>query len=86
MMSLANFKTMDPFILLSAVNMQLRDEYSSLDELCATNDIDKNELTEKLKTAGFEYNSEQNQVRWDLKYFFILQLNRCSQFYNDKLR
>ncbi|MCI7025610.1 MAG: DUF4250 domain-containing protein, partial [Succinatimonas sp.] len=22
--------------------MQLRDEYSSLDELCATNDIDKN--------------------------------------------
>ena len=40
MMSLANFKNMDPFILLSAVNMQLRDEYSSLDELCATNDID----------------------------------------------
>ena len=57
MMSLANFKNMDPFILLSAVNMQLRDEYSSLDELCATNDIDKNKLTEKLKVAGFEYNS-----------------------------
>ena len=35
----------------------------SLDELCATNDIDKNELTEKLKVAGFEYNSEQNQFR-----------------------
>ena len=63
MMSLANFKNMDPFILLSAVNMQLLDEYSSLDELCATNDIDKNKLTEKLKVAGFEYNSEQNQFR-----------------------
>lgn len=63
MMSLANFKTMDPFILLSAVNMQLRDEYSSLDELCSTNDIDKNELIEKLKTAGFEYNASQNQFR-----------------------
>lgn len=63
MMSLANFKTMDPFILLSAVNMQLRDEYSSLDELCSTNDIDKNDLIEKLKTAGFEYNASQNQFR-----------------------
>lgn len=63
MMSLANFKTMDPFILLSAVNMQLRDEYSSLDELCSTNDIDKNELIEKLKAAGFEYNASQNQFR-----------------------
>lgn len=63
MMSLANFKTMDPFILLSAVNMQLRDEYTSLDELCSTNDIDKNELLEKLKVAGFEYNASQNQFR-----------------------
>ncbi len=63
MMSLANFKTMDPFILLSAVNMQLRDEYSSLDELCSTNDIDKNELIEKLKAAGFEYNASQNQFK-----------------------
>ena len=51
MMSLANFKNMDPFILLSAVNMQLRDEYSSLDELCATNDLDKNELTDELKLS-----------------------------------
>lgn len=63
MMSLANFKTMDPFILLSAVNMQLRDEYSSLDELCSTNDIDKNELIEKLKAASFEYNASQNQFK-----------------------
>lgn len=63
MISLANFKNMDPFILLSTVNMQLRDEFSNLDELCTTNDIDKNELTEKLKDAGFEYIKEQNQFR-----------------------
>lgn len=63
MISLANFKNMDPFILLSTVNMQLRDEFSNLDELCTTNDIDKNELTEKLKAAGFEYIKEQNQFR-----------------------
>lgn len=62
-MSLEKFKTMDPFILLSAVNMQLRDEYSSLDELCRTHDIDKDELIEKLKAAGFEYVQELNQFK-----------------------
>ena len=43
MMSLERFKTMDPFILLSAVNMQLRDEYSSLEDLCKAHDIDEKE-------------------------------------------
>lgn len=63
MMSLDNYKTMDPFILLSAVNMQLRDEYSSLDDLCKAHDIDKDILVERLKSAGFEYIPEQNQFR-----------------------
>lgn len=63
MMSLEKFATMDPFILLSAVNMQLRDEYSSLEELCKVHDISKNELVEKLKAAGFEYVKEINQFK-----------------------
>ena len=62
-MSLDNYKTMDPFILLSAVNMQLRDEYSSLDDLWKAHDIDKDILVERLKSAGFEYVPEQNQFR-----------------------
>lgn len=51
----------DPFMLMSAVNMHLRDTYVSLDELCADNDIDRKELEEKLRAAGFEYSAENNK-------------------------
>ncbi len=51
----------DPFMLYSAINMKLRDYYSNLDELCADLGIDRNELEEKLKCAGFEYSEELNK-------------------------
>lgn len=51
----------DPIMLFSAVNMKLRDQYSSLDELCQQEDIDKDELIAKLATAGFEYSEENNK-------------------------
>ncbi|MDO4496682.1 MAG: DUF4250 domain-containing protein [Bacteroidales bacterium] len=53
----------DPFILLSQVNMKLRDEYSDLDELCAALDYDKEELVKRLAEAGFDYVPEQNQFK-----------------------
>ena len=53
----------DPFLLFSFINMQLRDNYASLEEFCAANDADLGELTEKLKAAGFEYSAELNQFR-----------------------
>lgn len=53
----------DPIMLYSTVNMKLRDQYSSLDDLCASESIDKTDLVEKLKSVGFEYNSELNQFR-----------------------
>jgi len=53
----------DPFILLSQVNMKLRDEYSDLDELCAALDYDKEELIAKLASAGFEYVESVNQFK-----------------------
>ena len=43
--------------------MQLRDNYASLEEFCAANDADLDELLEKLNAAGFEYNAELNQFR-----------------------
>lgn len=61
--SLKNFASMDPFILYSAVNMQLRDAYSSLEDLCKANEISAAELQEKLKQAGFTYQKEQNQFK-----------------------
>ncbi len=41
--------------------MKLRDEYSSLDELCKTLDADKNEIIDKLNSINYTYNEERNQ-------------------------
>lgn len=51
----------DPAMLLSVINMKLRDSYSSLDELCSDMDIDKEKLITALKDAGYEYNTNQNR-------------------------
>ena len=51
----------DPFMLLSFLNMKLRDEYDSLDSLCDDMGIDKDAIVEKLSDAGFEYSEEQNK-------------------------
>lgn len=50
-------------MLYSAVNMKLRDSYSSLDELCKAEGINEEELIDKLKSVGFEYNESLNQFR-----------------------
>lgn len=48
-------------MLFSMINMKLRDEYASLDELCDDMQVDKEALVQKLKSAGFEYNQENNK-------------------------
>lgn len=51
----------DPMILLSYVNTKLRDEYASLDELCAALDADREELVQKLEGINYRYSLERNQ-------------------------
>jgi len=51
----------DPMILFSFVNMKLRDNYASLDDLCEDMDIRKEDIIEQLKSVGFEYSSEHNK-------------------------
>lgn len=51
----------DPMMLYSYINMKLRDEYASLDELCASMGIEHGWLLEKLASAGFEYSAENNR-------------------------
>ena len=51
----------DPMMLYSFVNMKLRDNYANLDELCEDLDVSKEEIKEKLKRIGFEYDSERNR-------------------------
>ena len=53
----------DPIILLSYINTQLRDNYESLDELCASLDIDRSELCEKLGAVGFVYDETTKQFK-----------------------
>ena len=56
-MSLPN----DPMMLFSFINMKLRDNYSSLDDLCEDLQVNKKSLLTKLKAAGFEYSPEHNK-------------------------
>lgn len=51
----------DPMMLLSFVNMKLRDEYDSLQALCDDLELDEAWLTTKLVDAGFEYNPDTNK-------------------------
>lgn len=53
----------DPFMLMSWLNMKLRDCYTDLDNLCEDLDLDRNELQARMKDAGFEY-SEENRRFW----------------------
>lgn len=51
----------DPMILFSYINMKLRDQYPTLDELCRAEDIDTNWLLAQLGAVGFEYSAEHNK-------------------------
>lgn len=51
----------DPIMLLSVINLKLRDNYSSLDALCDDLDEDKLAILDKLGTAGYVYNPDTNQ-------------------------
>lgn len=51
----------DPMMLLSVINMKLRDRYASLDALCEDMDEDKADIVAALSLIGYEYNENTNQ-------------------------
>ncbi len=51
----------DPTMLLSYINMKLRDYYPTLDMLCEDLNVNRIELENKLRLAGYEYNEELNK-------------------------
>lgn len=53
----------DPVMLLSFVNLKLRDNYASLEALCEDLDIEEAELTTKLSAIDYHYDSESNQFK-----------------------
>jgi len=50
----------DKNMLLSFVNMKLRDEYSSLDDFCYGEDVSREEVEEKLFSIGYSYSADKN--------------------------
>lgn len=51
----------DPVILLSYINTQLRDFYSSLEELCSTFELQPEEIIQKLNQIGYFYDASLNK-------------------------
>ena len=51
----------DPVMLLSFVNLKLRDYYGSLSALCEDLDADEKEITDKLAGIDYHYDSGKNQ-------------------------
>ncbi len=51
----------DSVMLLSAINLKLRDFYPSLDALCEDLEEDKTEIEKKLSAIDYRYDKERNQ-------------------------
>lgn len=52
---------MDSHILLSILNMKLRDEFDSLEVLCEDYDIEELKIKDKIRLIGYEYHENTNQ-------------------------
>ncbi len=51
----------DPAMLLSFVNLKLRDFYENLDVLCDDLEIDRDEVEQRLSLIDYHYDKEKNQ-------------------------
>ncbi|SFB84843.1 DUF4250 domain-containing protein [Butyrivibrio sp. YAB3001] len=54
----------DPVMLLSFINMKLRDNYPSLEHFADDQELSREEIdtiVSKLKEIGYEYNPDRNQ-------------------------
>lgn len=53
----------DSVMLLSYVNLKLRDEFDSLEELCLMHNITKDELIGKLALIDYHYDAKTKQFK-----------------------
>ena len=51
----------DPVILLSYINTQLRDNYTTLAEFCSSNNCSPEDIIRTLEIIDYHYNAETNQ-------------------------
>jgi hypothetical protein len=60
-MDIKNMESMDPNLLLSIVNMKLRDEFENFDDLLRYYDLKDADLTDRLKEIGYHYCEKTHQ-------------------------
>lgn len=53
----------DPAILLSFINMKLRDQYDSLESLCDDLDVSQDEVIQTLQKIDYIYDEQLNQFK-----------------------
>lgn len=51
----------DPVMLLSFINVKLRDYYNSLETLCEDLDVQAEDIEQKLAAIDYHYSKERNQ-------------------------
>ena len=51
----------DPVMLLSVINLKLRDFYKDLDALCEDLNVEKDDIIHRLESINYCYNAEKNQ-------------------------
>ena len=51
----------DPIMLMSFVNTQLRDNFSSLTDLAKSYGVSEDEIVSKLASVGYKYDEEGNR-------------------------
>ena len=62
-MDLSNFQTMDPHLLVGLVNTELRNNATSLEDLCLTHSLEADQLKARLATGDYQWRPEQKQFR-----------------------
>ncbi|PDH29896.1 MAG: hypothetical protein CNE95_03955 [Puniceicoccaceae bacterium MED-G30] len=62
-MDFENCLNMDPHLLVGLINTAIRNQHGSLQELCASHQLESTALIEKLAKAGYAFFPEQQQFR-----------------------
>lgn len=62
-MDLSRYKDLDPNLLYSLLNSKLRNEYTDLNDLVATWEIDRAELEAHMAEQGYAYHEDTRQFR-----------------------
>ncbi len=53
----------DPVMLMSFINMKMRDEYRTLEDFCMSYSLDKTRLIAEMENAGFSWLPSVRQFR-----------------------